>query len=465
MNNNWLRKIKKGVALSLILGSTSISTMVQLSAYETQEPQMSPWSIGTLNEGEKYGIYPMSWYSGNFKESISQDKLRVLLENVGQKLSELELERDAFFTPIGYEKDGTRGSVVIGLYNSLAAYKLPEELEKSKGNAAEYLQKRKILNGTNKGLELDKPCTVEQAAVLASRVIEDTYKVAEAGAKGFMWQVSKGENTLYLLGSIHIGETDLYPLHPVVKEAFEKSDKLIVEADILGAEEDMEAFTKASRYTDGTSLQDHISEETYEKCLEVFGQYGLPLDLYKQFKPWGISNNLQVLTSSKAHSLEEGAEATNLGIDKYFLTRAKLAGKPVGELEGLLYQADLFNSMSPEIHEKHLNDILDDILDISPKEPSDPGQTLKMWLKQWYRADIDGFESTYAAIVEAEKSEYKQVLFGKRDQNMADKLAALLEKDDGATYFVVVGAGHLVMEEAVIDLLKSQGYAVERFWK
>ena len=57
------------------------------------------------------------------------------------------------------------------------------------------------------------------------------------------------------------------------------------------------------------------------------------------------------------------------------------------------------------------------------------------------------------------------MLFGQRDQDMADKLADLLEKDDEVTYFVVIGAGHLVKAGTVRDQLENKGYVVERFWK
>ncbi len=466
MTNKWLKKIKKSIAIWLVIGTTAVSTMLPVLANDVGQGDISPWSIGTLNEGEKYGIYPTTWYMDGFKKSISKDKLTILLNNIEGKLSALELEKDKSFTPISYEKDGTRGAVVTGLYNTLASYKLPEELEKSKGNAAAYMQKRGILNGTNKGLELEKACTVEQGVVLATKVIEDTYSVAQAGAKGFVWKVTEGDKALYLIGSIHIGQTNLYPIHQDVKDVFAKSDMLIVEANVLGTPEEMEIFTQEAMYNDGTSLQDHISAETYAKCLEVFAQYGLPVELYNQFKPWGISNNLEVLTISNSGSLDEGVEAANLGIDMYFLTTGMLTQKPVVELEGLLYQAGLFNSISPEMQELQLNNILDLILAGGTEEPLESADLLNVWFDQWYKGDIDGFKKSYAAAsAEGEQGEYEKMLFGKRDKDMADKLAQLLEEGDLGTYFVVVGAGHLTIEGTIIDELESKGYTVERFWK
>ena len=47
-----------------------------------------------------------------------------------------------------------------------------------------------------------------------------------------VWKVSKGENTLYLAGSIHFLRPSDYPLPLEYETAFEKSDKLILETDL-----------------------------------------------------------------------------------------------------------------------------------------------------------------------------------------------------------------------------------------
>ncbi|MCC0566085.1 TraB/GumN family protein [Brevibacillus borstelensis] len=52
-------------------------------------------------------------------------------------------------------------------------------------------------------------------------------------------------------------------------------------------------------------------------------------------------------------------------------------------------------------------------------------------------------------------------LFGERDTNMAVKLATFLEQGGKSTAFVVIGAGHFVFENMVIDQLKQEGYYVE----
>ncbi|HOK42939.1 MAG TPA: TraB/GumN family protein, partial [Thermoclostridium caenicola] len=53
----------------------------------------------------------------------------------------------------------------------------------------------------------------------------------------FMWEVKakEGDGKLYLLGSIHVGYDGLYPLNPVITNAFEQSDVLAVECDTIAA--------------------------------------------------------------------------------------------------------------------------------------------------------------------------------------------------------------------------------------
>jgi len=71
--------------------------------------------------------------------------------------------------------------------------------------------------------------------------VKNAYEFAiyESGrySKGAFWKVSDENNTVYLLGSIHIADATLYPLSKEILNAYEKSDVLVVEADISKQEE------------------------------------------------------------------------------------------------------------------------------------------------------------------------------------------------------------------------------------
>ena len=67
-------------------------------------------------------------------------------------------------------------------------------------------------------------------------------------------------------------------------------------------------------------------------------------------------------------------------------------------------------------------------------------------------------------IPDFEESEFDEMLFGKRDEQMAQKLIKLLEEEEG-TYFVVVGAGHFLVDKNIRYHLEQNGYDVEPFYQ
>ncbi len=50
--------------------------------------------------------------------------------------------------------------------------------------------------------------------------------------KNFLWKVQSKTSTVYVLGSIHFMKKEAYPLNKNIEDAFDKSDVLVVEANI-----------------------------------------------------------------------------------------------------------------------------------------------------------------------------------------------------------------------------------------
>lgn len=453
-----------GVKRSLASGLVALVAMLgfvipaQANQAPVEAPQVSSWSISVLNEGEKYGIFPLTWYTdGTFQQPISTDKFQALLKATSAKLDALELKKKNTFTVPATEKVITRESVINAVYGVLDQYELPESMNIGTDEPVAFFQKKGIVNGTGKGLDLDKPSTVEQAVVMASRLVEYTYDAVDGGAKGLLWKATKGQNTLYLLGSIHVGTPDMYPMKKSVREAFKQADSLWLEVNLLG-NKDMDYFTQAMAYTDGTTLKDHVSKDTYAKLQKVLEKMQLPKDVFDGFKPWAVSSNLML--AGMTGSAKEVAQAAALGIDSYFTNSAVLTGKPIHELEGLKFQADVLSKVPAATQEKELNDALDHVLTPTGK-PDESMELLKSWQQLWVKADLNQFTKSFISSEEMTQTEAAQRLFGERDKNMAKKLMAELDKEGSSTQFVVVGAGHFVIKDMIIDQLKANGYQVE----
>ncbi|MFS0558670.1 TraB/GumN family protein [Brevibacillus sp. 179-C9.3 HS] len=420
-------------------------------------PELSPWSVSTLNEGEKYGIFPLAWYQdGSFQQAISADKFITLMEGTAKKLDLLGLKKKNASLSHATDKVMTREAVITSLYKLLANYELPAAFEMTGNNPIDYMKKKGLVKGTSAGLELNQPSTVEQATVMASRLVEFAYDTMAAGAEGFMWKVTNDKNTMYLLGSIHMGIADMYPMQKDIREAYEQSDELWVEADIINGDNDY--LVQKMVYTDGTTLKDHVSAETYQKVQKLLAKLQLPANSFDTYKPFAVS--LSVPTLGYVDNETDVQFAMLSGIDRYFLTKAMLDEKPIKELEGIKLQADLLSGVPAEQQEKELNIILDSVLAENGLQES--AKILTEMQTKWVKGDLGGFTQFMTTHGDFGEGEVNQRLLGERDKNMANKLAEVLEKEGEHTSFVVVGAAHFSMKGMVIDQLKAKGYNVQQ---
>ena len=443
---------------AVLLGTSLMMTTIVPAIHAEEQPQalipsISDWAIETLNEGEKYGIYPIEWYYDGFQSEIPVEKVNELLALTEKKIASLNLAENKQYKPVTVQGDNTRGDIVKRLYNIVARYDLPVGTD-----AIKYMTERNILRGSAHGLQLEKKATTQQATILATRFIKDTYALAQHGAKGVAWVVEDEDTVVYLLGSIHLGTPDLYPFNEKLVTAFDESDALFVEANVLD-EEGMEYYAENAMYTDDSTLQNDISPETYAKLEQVAELYSLPIEQLAMQKPWVLSSALSLLAMDDSFGMT-AEEMSMHGIDVYFLLNALLQEKPVRELEGIKAQVDMFNSLSPEAQEQSLVAVLDSVLQPSEENDSD---ILKQWFASWKQGDVEAFAKSFQEM-QGEGSEFDEMLFGKRDEQMSQNLIKLLEEEEG-TYFVVVGAGHFLIEKSIRYHLEQKGYDVEPFYQ
>lgn len=264
------------------------------------------------------------------------------------------------------------------------------------------------------------------------------------------WKVSSPSGTAYLLGSIHFGKPEMYPLPAQVMQAYARSGALVVEADILAADPERVAQWLAAKaiYQDGSTLQQKLPPETWRRLAEAADQLQLPVQLLERQKPWFVSMSLSVL------ALQRNGYDDGLGIDKHFLQAAAEDKKKVIELESIQQQLALFDAFSDQEQAAMLAQTLDDIArgseflsDIMGAWRTGADTRLDALLNDELRKDAGG-QRIY------------RVLLLDRNVAMSDKVAKLMR--DGGTYFVVVGAGHLVGEQGIVSLLRGRGYRIER---
>ncbi len=265
--------------------------------------------------------------------------------------------------------------------------------------------------------------------------------------KGLFWKATSGNNTLYLLGSIHVGSKEMYPLPKEFEDAFAASKVLIVEVDITKVDmQQMQAMVMSrGMYSGDDSLWNHVGPDV-KKSLEDFGdKYQMPAMVLAKMKPW-----LVAVTISMIPMVKNGMDP-NLGIDKYFLDKAAAdPQKKIVELETAEWQMNLLAGFSDDVQAKELASAID--------QANKSIDHLKKVEDLWKAGDPDKIDA--ALHEEAGPPEVEKALLTDRNPHMADVAEQYLKGKDQA--FMVVGAAHLVGKGGVVAMLEKRGYKVQQ---
>ncbi len=267
-------------------------------------------------------------------------------------------------------------------------------------------------------------------------------------SKGFMWKTEKNGNTVYLLGSIHIAGTDMYPLRKEIIDAYKSSDYLGVEADISKPVDPamQKELEKLVSYSDGTTLKDHVSPETYASVQEILKELELPANAFDPFMAWNVSTGLDGIASQR-----QGFTAGS-GIDLFFLQNAAVNNKEIIELESIQMQLEMFAGFSDELQEQMLKGSIENYkAEVTAIQPLSD-----MWKT--------GSEEQLLELIKAtaENEEMYKALLVDRNIDMVEKIKGYLDNEEGKTYFIVVGAAHMLGEHGLVPLLEKEGYTVTR---
>ena len=265
--------------------------------------------------------------------------------------------------------------------------------------------------------------------------------------KQFLWEVESPQNTIYLLGSIHLLRKTDYPLSQSFQDAFDDAETVVFEVNLAdsSSHRTQTLILQKARPDQGESLQASLSPETYDLAQQSASELGLPIAAFNQLEPWTFA---LTLVSFKLQRL--GFESRH-GVDRHFFEQATKAKKDIIALETLEEQLDLLDQLSAEEQEKFVHQT---VLDLDNLEP-----ILGTLVDAWKSGDITALEHLLFNSFQ-EYPELKAKFFDERNQRWVQQMEPWLQDDQD--YLIVVGAGHLVGENSVIQLLQEKGYMAEQ---
>jgi uncharacterized protein len=267
-----------------------------------------------------------------------------------------------------------------------------------------------------------------------------------ASAHGLLWKVSSAASAIYLLGSIHVASSDMYPLPRHIEEAFRRSSVLVVEVDLNKVDQStMQPLVMAKgMYPFNDSLWNHVSPETKTLVTRFCDENGLSSETFTRVKPW-----LAAVMASMLPMQSYGMTPA-LGIDRHFLNLAK-NGMRVEQLETAEGQLRLLADIPESKQEQYLAATL--------KSTGLTPQLVQVFKTAWVTGDARKLEPLLSDASQGAAGLEKKI-FADRNPHMADAAEQCLRNHERC--FVVVGAGHLIGHAGVVRLLQNRGFKVEQ---
>ena len=270
---------------------------------------------------------------------------------------------------------------------------------------------------------------------------------AVAEDRGVLWTLQGRQNTVYLLGSVHVLRPGDAALPRAALDAYADAEQLVMEIDLddaavgdpLAIAQQMQA---SAALPAGQSLQSVLGSD-YAEVAQRASEAGLELAMFDRFQPWFVATLLLQLELAK-----RGFDPA-LGIEQQLASRAVADRKPIMGLETPAQQFAVLSGLSLADQKRFLLMTLD--------ESAQADAELEQLLAAWRKGDI----TALAALLSDEFERFPQLyrpLTEDRNRAWVRQLGDLL--DDRDDYLVVVGALHLVGRNSVVDLLRQRGYTV-----
>jgi uncharacterized protein YbaP (TraB family) len=262
-----------------------------------------------------------------------------------------------------------------------------------------------------------------------------------------MWQVLGANNSVYLLGSVHLLRAEDYPLPTAFDAAYDDADVLVMEVDMdeLDPLATQSMFNTYGVLHDEKTLRDLMGNELFEEAAAAAEIIDIPLEMLNKTEPWYAAMTVEMMMLSRV-----GFNPT-LGIEMHMLAKATRDGKRVDGLETVEEQIQYLDSMSLPAQREMLISTLNESVKLN--------SIMDELIDAWRHGDTAVLETGMLEDM-AKHEELNEALVVERNKRWVGQIESLLEDDKD--YLIIVGALHLVGRDGVPKQLLRHGYDVRQ---
>lgn len=253
----------------------------------------------------------------------------------------------------------------------------------------------------------------------------------------------------WLFGAIHAGLDRFYPLPEPVESAWQGAMGLAVELDVTRRWQELRAaFGAVSLLPPGTHIEDLVGADQARAIRTHFGFDDADWARLRRLRPWA-------LTLSLANPVEQEAGArSSLGVDSFFLQRARERKLAIVELE---QPAEQVHAFAGGADSEQVEQLLARFEQLRHWD-----RTLLDLIDAWRAGDERALAALKARAFGDERrlASLRKRMFSERDARMAARLHDLIPPK--GKLFVVVGAFHLAGDDGLPARLRAIGARVDR---
>lgn len=172
-----------------------------------------------------------------------------------------------------------------------------------------------------------------------------------------IWELTNGDSSIYIAGSIHIAPDDIYPLDDIYYELLGQSDHFVMEADIEYATTDP-GFQKfvidRALLPEEDDLINYVDKIHAEELNTILSPFNMTFDQIRPFKPW------MVTTIATEFLAQERGFFSGNGVDRHLFAVAKEIELDTLFLESAESQIVMMDTNSLEYQKSELLNLIHD---------------------------------------------------------------------------------------------------------
>jgi uncharacterized protein YbaP (TraB family) len=270
----------------------------------------------------------------------------------------------------------------------------------------------------------------------------------QAIAETSLWRLQKGRSITYLGGTCHLLRQSDFPLPKEFYTAYDASDVLVFETDLSKLKDaaTQQLLMSTAMFSDGSTIKSHLSAQTYNLLKEYCDANGIPLETISLFKP-----SIVVVTITAMELMKLGV--TEEGVDTFFYQQAINDKKFIQELETVEEQIQFLVGMGDGNEDAFVRHSIKDLKSIK--------QNYESLVDAWKKGDVKKLNDLMVAELKTKTPKlYKELITDRNEKwlHSIDTYQKTPQKE-----FILVGVGHLVGSDGIVEALRQKGYKVEKF--